>query len=339
MCLAACTSVAPVDGQYPAGYPDPGPGQLPPQGAYPQPPQGAYPQPPQGAYPQPPQGAYPQAPDPINTMDLSWLRTTAGGVLGELIAALPPASQQRVANVPFFSDSTVGEVNAYAACKQGFAFMAMSDGLLQIEAYTAQLRAVDELYGTQKLDGYLSMVAKYQKPHMAIVSPPTGYVDPVQMVDPRKVARQHQLLEEQIAFVLGHELGHHYLGHTGCAVGPGTARPPNLFDIGLHLATEVVPFINQPNEAWADQAGVNDLLTAGARRQGYHWTEQGALLTLSFFSRLDQLAKADPLSPEGLVYTFESSHPRPEARVPDVQREAAAWRARGGAAVYPPTLR
>jgi hypothetical protein len=274
-------------------------------------------------------------------MDLPWLRATAGGVLAELIAALPPASQQRVASVPFFSDSTVGEVNAYAACKQGFAFMAMSDGLLQIEAYTAQLRAVDELFGTQKLDGYLSMVAKYQKPHQAIVSPPIGYVDAAQMVDPRKVARQHQLLEEQIAFVLGHELGHHYLGHTGCAKAQGAARTPSLLELGLDAArqvTQVVPIANQPNEAMADAAGVNDLLSAGARRQGYHWTEQGALLTLDFFARLDQLAKVDPFSLEGALYTFSSSHPRPLDRVPAVQRAAADWRARGGVATYPIAL-
>src|SRR4051812_32291598 len=117
MCLAGCESVAPLDApQYPGGYGQAAPGQAPPPGGYP----------PGGSAP-------PQAPDPINTMDLPWLRATAGSVLGELIAALPPASQQRVASVPFFSDSTVGEVNAYAACKQGFAFMAMSDGLLQIE--------------------------------------------------------------------------------------------------------------------------------------------------------------------------------------------------------------
>ena len=329
MVLAGCEPVAPLDAQYPAGY---GPPQ---QGAYPpgQLPQGAYPQ------PGPPTVPVPVPEDPINTMDVAWLRATAGSVLRELIAALPPASQQRVAGVPFFTDSTVGEVNAYAACKEGFAFMAMSDGLLQIEAYTAQLRAVDELYGTQKLDGYLSMVAKYQKPHQPIVTPPSGYVDATQTVDPRKVARQHQLLEEQIAFVLGHELGHHHLGHTGCARGQGTSRAPSLIDLavdfGRKVVPEVLPFINQPNEAWADLAGVNDLLTAGARRQGYHWTEQGALLTLDFFARLDQLARLDPLSPDGLLYTFESSHPRPADRVPGVQRAAAEWRARGGVAVYP----
>ena len=47
------------------------------------------------------------------------------------------------------------------------------------------------------------------------------------------------------------------------------------------------------------------------------------------------MAKADPLTPDGLLYTFTSSHPRPGDRVPGVQRAAAEWRARGGVAVYP----
>lgn len=304
----------------PQGYP---PGQLPPQPQYPQP--SYYPpaQPPQG-YPAqvPPPYVAPQA-DPINNVDLEYLRTSARSVLGELVAALPPAAQAKVQGIPFRPDTKVGEVNAYAGCdEQHQPYMAVTDALLQIEAYMSQLRAVDEVFGGQKLDGYVKMVAKYQKPGQPIVTPPAGFVDPAQQNDPRKVARQHQLLEEQLAFVLGHELGHHHLGHTGCAVGQSGDRPLTVGDLG-RIFTKVVPPSNQMNEVSADAIGIDDVLAAGARRPGYHWTEGGAMLTLYFFSELQKLTL------ETLALGLLSSHPNPAFRVDPIRREAARFRATG----------
>jgi hypothetical protein len=201
--------------------------------------------------------------------------------------------------------------------------MSVTDGLLQIEAYMSQLRATDELYGTQKLDGYLQMVAQYQKPGQPIVTPPAGFVDGAQHVDPRKVARQHQLLEEQLAFVLGHELGHHHLGHTGCAMGQNGERDRvTIGDLG-RIINHVVPVTNQYNEVAADGIGIDDVLAAGARRQGYHWTENGALLTLYFFSQLQKLTA------ESLALSILNSHPNPALRVDPIKREAARFRATG----------
>jgi predicted Zn-dependent protease len=172
-------------------------------------------------------------------------------------------------------------------------------------------------------------VARDQKPGQPIVAPPAGLVDPAQHVDPRKVARQHQLLEEQLAFVLGHELGHHHLGHTGCANGQSGDRAINLGDLA-RIASKVVPVFNQPNEVAADYVGVDNLIAAGARRPGYHWTEQGALLTLAFFSRLDQLTA------QKLFLSFADSHPNPALRVGPVKQEAARFRASGGVWWQPP---
>lgn len=270
--------------------------------------------------------------DPISNVDLTWLRATAGGVLNELVTALPPAAQAKVQGIPFVTDPAEGEVNAYAACdEQRMPSMAMTDGILQIEAYIAQMRATDEIFGTQKLDAYLNYVVQNQKPKQPIVAPPPGMIDPAQHTDYRKVVRQHQLLEEQMAFVLGHELAHHYLGHTGCANGRSGARKADWTDI-LRKAQRVVPIVNQPNELAADIAGVNNLLTAGSRRQGYHWTEAGAILTLDFFARLDKPA------PGSLALAVLSSHPNPAHRIPGVQNSAAEWRRTGGVGYQPMVL-
>lgn len=322
--------------------------QQPPPGYYPQqgygpPPQGYPPQgyPPQG-YPQGyPQQGYPQRPtvapppvasqppqqpalppivgDPINDVNILFLRSRAQAVIRDLIAALPSPQQQRVQNVPLVSDDTVGEVNAFASCSNGKAMMAITDGLLEIEANLAQSKANDEIFGTHKLPEYIDLIAKNQQPHQPIVKPPANFYDPTQKIDGRKVSRQHALLDEQIGFVLGHELGHHYLGHLPCT-GSGAIGPA---DIGRALSS-AVPIFNQPNELAADAAGTNNVMTAGSRRQDFRWNEEGGLLTMQFFAGLDQL------SPIDIVFGFERTHPPPGVRTPVIQQTAAAWRATGG---------
>src|SRR5204863_4600730 len=104
-------------------------------------------------------GGLPVFNDPINDLDITWLRSEAGVVMGALIGALPPAAQQKVKGIPFIADPTVGEVNAFAGCDdQGLPFMAITDGILQIHAHVAQLRATDEIFGTRKLDDYLRLL-------------------------------------------------------------------------------------------------------------------------------------------------------------------------------------
>ena len=324
-------------GQYSSGgYPPgsaPAPQYSPSQPQYPPnqplPPSG---QPPQGTAPGLPPVSLPVLNDPVNGIEIQALRNIAGEVMGTLINALAPAPQARVRDIPFVADPTVGEVNAFAACdEQGLPLMAISDGLLEVEAHIAQFKATDELFGTRKVDQYVQLLAQNQRPNQPLARPGPGFVDPIQHVDGRKVARQRQIFEEQLAFVLGHELGHHHLGHTGCANGQGGSRGVNPSDLGRVLS-RALPIFNQPNEMAADVAGVNNLLTAGSRRPAYKWTETGAMLTLSFFASLDQL------TPATIVFGFERTHPHPLLRQPIVQSTANTWRMTGGNVLTIPGL-
>lgn len=304
-------------GSYPQGpYPPPGTpsGPYPPGGA----PTSTPPSPP-GTAP-PGTGLPPRPGDPINAVDLSFLRTRSEVILRELVAALPPAQGQRVAGIPLVVDDTVGEVNAFAACTQsGKSAMAISDGLLEIGAFLAQCRATDEVFGQSRLPAYIELIARQQRPRQPIVRPPPGFFNAAQAVDGRKVGRQHEVLDELIAFVLGHELGHHYLGHLPCTAQGGLP----MAEIGAILSS-AVPLFNQPNEYAADVAGTNNVLAAGGRRPGYRWTEAGGLLTMQFFSGLDHL------SPDSILFGFERSHPPPQFRSPVIQQAAAAYRLTGG---------
>lgn len=346
--LGACSSKS--KRTTPAQYPQqPYPQQPYPQHPYPQQPypqqQGAQQQYPQQGQPYPqqqaPQQPHPQQPatqppamqqpmpalpgatalDPINTVNLQWLRQRAQQLLTELVAALPADSQRRVQGIPLIYDDKPGEVNAFAACSQGRALMAVTDEMLRIMDFLAQSQANDERFGTRKVDELIRYVGQYQQPDRPLALPGIGFFDVQQQLDAQKVNRQHQLFDEQLAFVLGHELAHHHLGHLPC-----TARPDALGTADIARAlSDAVPLFNQPNELAADVAGTTNVLNAGKRStQGYAYTENGGLLTMRFFGGLDNVSVVQ------ILFDFEASHPPPQIRAPVIQQAAATWRFTGG---------
>jgi hypothetical protein len=261
--------------------------------------------------------------DPISTRNLTFLRQRAQDILNELVGSLPPAQQQRVYGIPLVVDDTPGEVNAFAACSStGRSAMAITDGLLLIGAGLAEAQAHDEMFGSRKVDEYIQLVAVNLRPSQPIPTPPVGFFNA--SGDARVVARQHQVFDELVAFVLGHELGHHHLGHLPCTAG---SDPLGAGEVARVLSSNV-PLFNQPNEIASDLAGTHNVLDAGKNRaaQGFYgWTENGGLLTMRFFSGFGRLSPADILT------AFERSHPPPELRTPIIQQAANTWRSTGGA--------
>jgi len=366
MACGSSTESRPPPASYPPGYGQPGytqPGYAqPPQGQYPpgqQYPQGQYPPTqypqngyPQGQYPQNghPQPQYPQAPypsgpaapapappaaaqpalasvpnDPINTTDRAWLRLQAQSILVELTRALPDAARARVEGIPLVVDDTPGDVNAFAACSSGRSLMAVTDGLLEIMAWLAAASAHDELFGSNKTDEYIRFIAENLKPGREVPRP-AGLFTAAAQSDGRKVQRQHVIFEEELAFVLGHELAHHHLGHLPCTGQPG---PLNTGELARVLASNV-PLFNQPNEGAADLAGTTNLLDAGARRSGARWTEAGGLLTMRFFGGLEGALP--------LLLAFQQSHPPPQLRIPLIRQSANYWRQTGGIGIFVPRV-
>jgi hypothetical protein len=267
------------------------------------------------APPPPPPATPPSPSDAINLTDLVYLRGEAQQVLTELVAALPSDKQSRVHGIPLVIDSTVGEVNAFATCSGNAAAMAITDGLLDITAHMARAAATDEIFRTRKLDDYIGFVAHNQQPSQPIVRPAPGFFNPTQDADGRKVARQHQLLDAELAFVMGHELAHHYLGHLPCSATGALLTAAEINSV----ITSATPAFNQFNETAADVNGVNNLLDAGSRRSGYRFNEEGAMLVMRFFSGLDQGSVVD-------VLDYERTHPPPQVRIPIIQGAANAWR-------------
>lgn len=258
--------------------------------------------------------------DPIAAGDVRWLRGKAVSLNQELVSVLPEDAKRRVQSIPLVVDDTPGEVNAAAACVRGAAILMVSDGLLDIVGRLSAAKATDDLFRTRKVDEYIAFLARQQRPRQPIPQPPVGFFDARLASDPNWVRREQEVLDETLGFVIGHELGHHRLGHLPCTGAPG------LFGIGdvARDVSSAVPLFNQPNELAADAAGTNHLLVMGAKRPGYRLTEAGGLLVMQFFASVDQM------SPEDILFSFDRTHPPPQVRVPVIQQTANFYRISGG---------
>ncbi len=227
--------------------------------------------------------------------------------------------------IPLVFDPTA-EINAYAGCdEQGQAYLAATAGILEAVDAIAQTKATDELFGTRTYDAYCSAVLpRIVGTDKARAGLPVGIIPANLGPDLRRWSRAHEIYDEVLAFTFGHELAHHYLGHTGCARGSSATSGPDPSRLG-HLLT-IVPLFNQAAEASADSAGAYDALDAGrARRPAYAWSEAGGVMLLDYFARLESAAgQGGPLSLLNPVQ-FLRTHPNPLARIPLLQTVARTW--------------
>ncbi len=255
--------------------------------------------------------------DPIVADDVPWMRQRTTAIYGILKAALTGEEASNVAQIPLVFDPAP-EINAFAAClKTGAALVAFTDRLMAIQAHLARASATDEVFGTKKATEYENHVVASR----GNSKPPAGLFDPAQDRDRRKLARQHQLFDEAVAFTLGHELAHHYLKHTGCIGNDRTQA--TTADLGRTLSRQL-PAFNQVNESSSDTYGVHNVLTAG-KKQSPAWTERGGLLTFQLFRAL----RRNESVLDG-VLDFHRTHPHPDVRAPIVEAAAEAWRLTGG---------
>jgi hypothetical protein len=264
-----------------------------------------------------PQGSY----TPNGTFTPEFLQMETRVVLSELLAALSPDHRARVQHIPLEYTQNLAEVNAAAGCtRTGRSLMAVTGGMLALVSAVSEAKAIDELAGTRLLDAYYEQTLQAVRRNQPVPSLPPGAVPAQLALDPRKLARQRHLFDQQIGFILGHELGHHYRGHTGCAGGGDATGQEALAEEVVRIASNTLPLFNQPVELEADAWGVVNLLDAGARRVGGRWTEEGGLLSMDFFQRLEGERSLSP------ILLFVRTHPPAVLRRPILQMWADKWR-------------
>ena len=288
-------------------------------------------QPPPGAPPSYPQQGYPPLlvvrPMLAPLGGEASLREEVRYIVSELVATLTPEQAQKIRGVPLKFDPDASEINAFAGCEEdGRAFLAVTQGLLDAVFPIAQTQATDELFGTRTYDAYMvAVVPPLVKTKGARATLPGGIIPPQLLADPRVGSRARELYGEVVAFTMAHELSHHYLGHTGCETGASESDfSPALLG---HIATTIVPGLNQPNELAADTYGTVNTLTTGRARLGrpaYRWTERGAVTLFAFFTQLQQVGGAS----SNVLLGFLRTHPNPQLRMPNVRAVADDWRRR-----------
>lgn len=262
-------------------------------------------------------------------LTVPFMQAESKQMLDDLVAALPADKKAKVQGIPLVSDTQTSEVNAFAGCEKGTPFMAVTLPLLRAMGHIAEAKASDEVFGTQRVDSYTQQAAQAMGAGAPIPDPAPGFYSPQEANDPRKLGRERVIFDEMVGFVVGHEIGHHYLGHTGCANGDRSGGlDPSV--IG-RIASNAIPVFNQPNEVNADINGIQNLLDVGLQRPG-GLTEMGGVLTLQFFGALQRL------TPSSVALSILRTHPQPQLRIPLVQQTAQQWRARhasGGGTAQP----
>jgi hypothetical protein len=254
---------------------------------------------------------------PTGALLMPFMRDEAKKIYEKQRAALPPTERAAVEGIPFLFEDNKEEVNAFAGCDDsGKKFVVVTAGMYQILDLVAQARATDETFGTQYYSQYVDELSRQQVGKAQILPLPPGMLDVTKSLNQRKLQRQRQLFQEMAAYVIGHELAHHYRGHLGSVCtggGGGTLKPGDI----VRMATKVVKAINQAVELDADLHGTHNILRAGQNESEYKWSAGGALRVLDFFEALD---KGGPL------FSFTKSHPHPKLRKPFVYTVAECWR-------------
>ena len=257
---------------------------------------------------------------PTGALLMPVMKDEAKKIYQKEIDVLAASKKTQVEKIPLLFEDNKAEINAFAGCDDsGKTFVVVTAGMYQMLDLMAQTKATDETFGTGYYDEYIKELAKQQEGKAQILPLPPGMLDPTKSLDQRKLKRQREIFDEAIAYVLGHELAHHYMGHLGsvCSGGAGgTIKPGDV----IRLAKKVVPAVNQANEIQSDVEGVNNLLAAGQNESEYKWSEGGALIVIDFFKKLRDLHPGAPL------FTFMMTHPAPEVRAPIVKNTANFWR-------------
>ncbi len=268
-----------------------------------------------GSLAAPPPGSH----DPQGFMTRQFLEQEAVEVHRVLVEALWEAERNQARPIPFEIVSEASEPNAAAGCTRASRqpVMMITSAMLELCAGIAETKAYDEVAGTSTYEQYVGTVIDQVRAERPIEGPSPSLLSGPNALDAHKLARQRHLFDQQIAFILGHELAHHYRGHTTCVAGR-TEEQIQHDDLAAQLAHTVPPF-EQPREVEADMWGASNVLEAGRNRPGGTWTEEGGLLNLDFFRRLSDRGGAE------LIMAFLSTHPPSAVRIPIVRSIAQQW--------------
>lgn len=269
------------------------------------------------------------SPAPFGSFDGEGLMTSefitsrSKAIHATLLAALNERERNLMSSVPFEIVNEAREPNAAAICTKSSRrpFILITTAMLVVAAGISETKSYDEVANTNYFDSYIDAVVRQVQSKRPVGAVPRGLLTGPPSIDHHKLSRQVHLFDQQIAFILGHELAHHYRGHTGCVSAGGSNSQADISPEEIsRILSASVPIFHQPQEIESDMWGIVNLLESGNNRQGGRWTEEGALLNMDFFGRLRRRGGDE------IFRTFFSTHPLPQLRTPIIRSTARQWR-------------
>jgi hypothetical protein len=117
--------------------------------------------------------------------------------------------QPKVEGIYAAFDPTPTDVIALAACDDdGDPVVVLSDPFLSLVDSVAEARAIDDVFGTSKVQDYAVFLARKQSSGARPLPPPAGLFEAAQTADPRVKARFVERRDEALGAVVAHEIAH-----------------------------------------------------------------------------------------------------------------------------------
>ncbi len=236
--------------------------------------------------------------------------------LAVLVSHLSADARKRVVGVYVAFDTSMTDASSLVACDDdGDYTIVLSDGMLELVDHAALAMAVDEVFGTRKLEAYAEILGKTPA-GSRLAPPPPGFFERGQATDPRVTSLARVRVREAIAGLVAHELAHVVEGDLVCP------KPTATHERGDEVwtpeeqrqALQGAPGVyTSARVLAADAAATANLLDSGR-------SEQGAAMLLELFARWGRA-----LAPAGAPLYLRIHGPT-ELREQVVRAGANQWR-------------
>ena len=232
----------------------------------------------------------------------AWADDTATEMVQELAtqlqSTLTPTERNALSDLVAVADPDDKHINAYAGCTDlGIPVIVVTGELIKV---AISLSMADN---THQLDRYMA----YAVAKIDAGEPP--YFPKAWLTHDYDAEKASETFGSIMALVIGHEMGHHLLGHTGCV---GHGRGDTERSVRRQL-----PVLNQELETAADVHAVNNLLDTALVYHLAYTAEAGTLL-FQFFGKLES-------SSIGSSMGYFRTHPRSASRIAVLRAAAANW--------------
>jgi len=235
--------------------------------------------------------------------------------LAELVTALSPAEQKKLAGAYVAFNADEAAVDALPACDDdGDYVVVVSDGLLRLAEAVAYAAASDRTRGTQLVEAYGALLARAQTPAMLPLPPPVAKLPSGPATAPTLDGDARALFLDLIAWLVADEVGHVIAGDIVCP--HPTAERERADD--TWTSTEHDAALGSAPQHMQQAARVDTWATEAMLARGR--SEMGAVAWLVVLAAVEQ-AKAT-----GRLSSYLALHPGSTHRVEALRAAADEWR-------------